>query len=1005
MNTEEKVIVRLAESLGQVAATDLVAEIVRATGEAQTVSAVLELLEELSEASAKAAAGAIEALPELRRRGGLDLVVSWLDLGVALAESSGAAAMKYFKESPLILGLIEPASARQQTVKLALELADSDPNVALDFFRGAPELLQVVPAHELAPWSEVGLELARWDYVLGIEYFRQSPAIARVIPLEHVRAWVGLGMKLITQNSLGKPDYLGTLEFFRTSPAILGDIGGTAVRKWVVDLGTVMADRSPQTAIAFLAESPTLLRRMPSDEWRVHVLQYGLLIAERDVEAALAYVRRSPEILALVGDPGEAQAKFEAWYKTGMEVLEYSAEGARAYFALETKKALASVEQAISGVTLRQVARSLKLFAEGLCGTDVSIRSLPDVVDTSGKEPARAAVSSDGRTIALPAILRRYPTHEENLRLYLVMTAHEAGHLEFGTYRLSLRGLADLIAEVDRRYGRGSRDERGTVQSLEEIFRLYPQPGLIRDLWMLLEDARVESRLQEEYPGLRRDLAALVREAVSTRSLLHGMSVREMVVDCLLLLSTVEPGTVRIPDAISEVVEHVWARCQTVFQPDATAEDVVRLADRVYVMLDEFLGQRVQDTDLQGGTERETEIGAGPKASEELSGVYKPITNWAYRGVMNPEMVTDRLGPDEGRESDSDASPLTPDASRLPGEPHFESTEEADVPRATVGSSVARLFAVHEDRPDRSLSARFPERVFLYDEWDGVIRDYRSEWCRLVERSAPEGTTDFADATLAKHGPSIRLLRRYFESIRPAGMRRLHGQVDGEELDLDAVVRRSADQAAGADPSERVYLRREKRERDVAVAFLVDLSGSTTRQIESDGRRVIDVEKEGLVLLCEALEAVGDQYAVYGYSGQGRRRIDFLILKDFEEGGRGRAVRRIGAVTPLDQNRDGAAIRHTVHKLRACNARVKLLVLISDGRPLDDGYTDEYSLEDTKMALREARMHGIEPFCITVDRNADDYLRRMYGDVRYLVIDRAGALPERLPRVYQRLTA
>ena len=202
-----------------------------------------------------------------------------------------------------------------------------------------------------------------------------------------------------------------------------------------------------------------------------------------------------------------------------------------------------------------------------------------------------------------------------------------------------------------------------------------------------------------------------------------------------------------------------------------------------------------------------------------------------------------------------------------------------------------------------------------------------------------------------------------------------------------------------------MYLRREKRERDVAVAFLVDLSGSTTRQIESDGRRVIDVEKEGLVLLCEALEAVGDQYAVYGYSGQGRRRIEFLILKDFEEGGRGRAVRRIGAVAPLDQNRDGAAIRHTVHKLRACNARVKLLVLISDGRPLDDGYTDEYSLEDTKMALREARMHGIEPFCITVDRNADDYLRRMYGDVRYLVIDRAGALPERLPRVYQRLTA
>jgi len=188
----------------------------------------------------------------------------------------------------------------------------------------------------------------------------------------------------------------------------------------------------------------------------------------------------------------------------------------------------------------------------------------------------------------------------------------------------------------------------------------------------------------------------------------------------------------------------------------------------------------------------------------------------------------------------------------------------------------------------------------------------------------------------------------------------------------------------------------------------VDLSGSTSRQIESptgfDVRRVIDVEKEGLLLLCEALEAIGDQYAVYGYSGQGRNQVDFLVLKEFDEPTARCAAHRIGAVTPLHQNRDGAAIRHAVHKLLSRSARVRLLILISDGKPLDDGYADEYSLEDTKMALREARLRGIDPFCITVDRGADDYLRRMYGDVRFLIIDRAEALPERLPRVYQRLT-
>jgi nitric oxide reductase activation protein len=249
----------------------------------------------------------------------------------------------------------------------------------------------------------------------------------------------------------------------------------------------------------------------------------------------------------------------------------------------------------------------------------------------------------------------------------------------------------------------------------------------------------------------------------------------------------------------------------------------------------------------------------------------------------------------------------------------------------------------------------------------------------------------------------VRLLRRYFESIRPSGLRRLYGQADGEEIDVDAAIERAVDRLAGAESSERVYIRREKKERDVAVAFLVDLSGSTSRRIESQGRRVIDVEKEGLVLLSEALDAAGDQYAIYGYSGQGRRQVEFVVIKDFGEPSK-QTASRLGSVLPLQQNRDGAAIRHAGRKLLACEARVRLLVLISDGKPLDEAYADEYALEDTKMALQEVRMRGIDPFCITVDREADDYLRRMYGDVRFLIIDHVETLPERLPRLYQRLT-
>ncbi len=1001
----EQLAARLTQGLGQAEAAQLAGEL-DGLGQA---AAVLALLDELRDVSAKAAAGAIEALPELQRRGGLSEIVAWLDLGVALAETSGAAALKYWKDSPLVVGLLEPAT-RGPALALALDLAEDDPNVALEFFRRTPELLTLLPASDLRVWADACAELARVEYVLGIELVRQVPAVARALPLALVRPWIRFGMKLVTQNSLGKTDYVGTLEFFRTSPAIFGDIAAP-VRAGVIDVGSVVAERSPQLAIDLLAEAPALLRRLPSDEWRLKVIRYAPLVAERDAEAAVNYLRRAPEIVARLGEAAETQAKFEQWFKGGMEVLEFSPDGGRAYFALETKKALASVEQAVSGVPLRQVARSLKLFAQGLCGTDVAIQSLPEATEP-GKEPPRATVSADGRTIFLPSLLRRYPTYEENVRLYTILAAHEAGHLEFGTYDLDLAALADLVTDVRNRYGREAE-----VGTLAQLFALYPQPGLIRDLWTVLEDARVESLLRQEYPGLKADLARQAQEAIRTHTLTEGMTVREIVVDALLLLSTAEPGTFTIPGSIAAVVDRAWAQCRSLLLPTATAAEVVRTADRIYVLLAELLAPVTmkQQTD-DPKREPEADLGVGPQASETQTDQYRPVTNWVYRGAMNPDLIGTKQG-DAGEPGDmpagTEGSGITA-SSRSGGTregakpaPTASGVGMADPHRgsgATPDSAADQLVQVGDDRRGAHAAAPSSERVYLYDEWDGLIQDYRARWCRIVEQKAAEATTDFAELTLASHGPAVRLLRRYFESIRPPGLRRIHGQADGEEIDLDALIRRAADHAAGVESSDRVYIRREKRERDVAVAFLVDLSGSTSRQLDTGSRRVIDVEKEGLVLLCEALEAVGDQYALYGYSGRGRAQVDFVVMKEFDERDRTLPARRIGAVTPLHQNRDGAAIRHATAKLLAREARIKLLVLLSDGKPLDDGYADEYALEDTKRALREARMAGVNPFCITVDRDADDYLKRMYGDVNFLVIDRIAALPERLPRVYQRLT-
>ncbi len=993
MSSRQILLQRLIPELSPAVAETVVAAL-RATHMPDAEARVLTLLDELHELSEKAAGSAVAALPELNRRAGLSHSILWLDLGAALAQSSGASALKYFKDSPLILGLIEEGDARTEVLTIGLEIAEQDANVALEYIRHAPEILSEVPATQLRPWLEIGIDLTQVNVVVGLEFIRQISKLAPVLPWEAVRSWAMVGMKLIVPNSLGKPDYVATMEFLRTSPSILGDIEDPPVRGKVVSLCFLLAEHSPASSLTWLAESPALLRTLPSMEWRIRLLQYGALLAEKQAEVTVDYLRRASELAGHIGNGPEALARFENWFKVGMEVAAYGPEGARAYFSVESRKALASVEQALSGVPFRQIARRLKLFVQGLCGTDVTVTALPDSVTS----PARATVSPDGKTISLPALLRRYSTATENERLYLVMAAHEAGHLEFGTYRLRLESLADLVETVRRRYGRSNE---ARPETLAVFFQMYPTPALVRDLWTVLEDARIEFLLQVEYPGLRCDLARFAAESIVPRDPAHGVTAKELIVDGLLRLSTGEAVGTAVPGAVREEVSILWSMCRSVLKTTATAEEAVRVVDGVYRRLEELLAAR-REPIRADRCEEQKGAETGRMKPEQPGDQYRAVADATYRGSMNPEFITwSQEQFDRQQEPSVQSDSRTKENVRSGGQ-DSESRDMLSEGRS-LPSIVEECITLELETPLIQELTPHDERAILYAEWDYRIEDYRMNWCRVVEQPADLGSDDFVTETLVSHQSTVKSLRRFFEGLRPPTFRRVAGQADGEEVDLDAVVRRTAEQRAGMVGEDRLYIRREKRERDVAVAFLVDVSGSTSRDLGT-GRRVIDIEKEGLILLCEALEAVGDQYGLYAYSGQGRGKIEFLTIKDFDERLGAETAHRLGGLAPRHQNRDGAAIRHTTAKLLTRGAKNRLLVLLSDGRPLDDQYKDAYSLEDTKVALREARQRGVEPFCITIDREAEHYLRSMYADARYCVIDRVEALPAKLPRIYKQLT-
>ena len=378
--------------------------------------------------------------------------------------------------------------------------------------------------------------------------------------------------------------------------------------------------------------------------------------------------------------------------------------------------------------------------------------------------------------------------------------------------------------------------------------------------------------------------------------------------------------------------------------------------------------------------------------------VAERATNSALRGVG---------GAGQG---DEDMTPLLSDAAASAGDAAGDVSEssgkatESPSPNTPAGNAVAAgdgewkpTSADGEHQPIALDQARQPDH--LYDEWDYHRQAYRRNWCRLYEHDGKSGEAAYVSEVRRRRAPQIRQIRRRFEALRGED-KILRRQLDGDEIDLDGLVEAMADRRAGAEPSPRLFCRRQGIDRSLAVMFMVDMSGSTKGWVN-------DAEREALVMLCEAFEALDDRYAIYGFSGWTNTCCDIYRIKTFDEA-YGEAVRaRISGIEAKDYTRMGVAIRHLSKLLVAEDVKHKLLVTLSDGRPDDfgDEYRGHYGIEDTRRALQEARHAGIRPYCVTIDRHAADYLKRLYGEASYSVLADATKLPSRLAEVYRRLTA
>ncbi len=285
----------------------------------------------------------------------------------------------------------------------------------------------------------------------------------------------------------------------------------------------------------------------------------------------------------------------------------------------------------------------------------------------------------------------------------------------------------------------------------------------------------------------------------------------------------------------------------------------------------------------------------------------------------------------------------------------------------------------------------------VYDEWDHSSQRYRKRWCTVTEKPVQPAPRILTQQALDKHRHLIRRLKRHFEVLRADNLRQKR-QWRGETIDIDTLIGSHTDWLTGREYRQDYWIDNRRRERDIATLLLVDMSGSTSGW-------TINVERESILLLSEVLHTLRDRFAIYGFSGSSRRGCTIYDVKRFDEPYQQVTRGRITGMTPRSGTRMGAAVRHMTEKLRSCDAKSKLLLIVSDGQPEDkDGYRGRYAIEDTRRAIFEARRSAVYALCITVDRSGLDYLPHMFGQHNFAIIQDIHHLPAKLSELYYQIT-
>lgn len=669
-------------------------------------------------------------------------------------------------------------------------------------------------------------------------------------------------------------------------------------------------------------------------------LHWTDVISKSNSEMAYQFVSQVPRALEAMGIDGTQQ-----WLLRAMDV--YDKEGLYPGSAEFARVEEFACEYRLNhvAVTFNEVRPVLERFICGLSGRNLQFK-------------ISERIYTDTETLYLPARIQVLDDREKNQRLYKAIAVHLWAQSRFGTFR------------------RDDPDAPHLTQRLAE----FDDSERALKLFNLLETIRLNACINRELPGLAREMRTLDTETPPQDETWKYFAERLQQADASVA-DTIAATTELYP------LQMKWAACmyQGELDLDAARVTIDKRLESEKAELQWRLGDLLAEQDEKHPTEKQQAAEATDPSDKQNDRFELDATQPELNGDSDFQLKLDgeAIAP--------------PDIDNLLASIRQDLTQIPDDWLSPAGDG-----AYDGDNKPQNMENQWAETAshdgaFFYDEWDFRRQNYRKNWCVLRELPAHPVYDNFVEQTVHKYLPLVTEIRRHFETLRGED-KRLKAQPAGDNIDFDALITAHADARTGVEMSDRLFTRMNKVERDLAVVFMVDISGSTKGWIN-------DAERESLILLCEALEILGDQYAIYGFSGMTRNRCEIHPVKTFAQPYDRETSARISGLRPQDYTRMGVAIRHLSKILLQAEARTRILITLSDGKPDDyDGYHGEYGIEDTRQALLEARHSGLHPFCITIDRTASDYLPHMYGHASYTVLDEVRKLPLQVANIYRKLT-